>query len=174
MAKHTPASAETCLQIIDWIAKGCTVKAAVEEVEPVVAKRDTLTRNFYAAVAKCDNLAQSYARAQKSRAQAHFERIGDIAEQVLTGALDPQAARVAIDAWKWTAGRMDPRKYGDKVLVEDATPKATLSREEIKAQLLASGLRASDIFDALTKRAEPMPLEIESTAQPAEAEELPE
>jgi hypothetical protein len=83
-------------------------------------------------------------------------------------------SKIRIETRLKLLAKWDPKRYGDKIQVEDTTPKTTLSREEIKAQLLASGLRASDIFDALTKRAEPMPLEIDNTAQPAEAEELPE
>lgn len=49
----------------------------------------------------------------------------------------------------------DPSRYGDKVEIKDTTPKPQLSREEVLAQLASSGLRVSDVFASLTKRAEP-------------------
>jgi len=165
---------ETCLQIINGIAAGGTVKSALEDIDPGEVTRETVQRRFFAALAKSENLAQLYARAQKSRAQAQFERIGEIAEQVLQGELDPQAARVAIDAWKWTTGRQDPKKYGDKLQLETTDDKKQLSREEVLQQLAGSGLRVADVFASLTKRAEPGAgdlIELSAPALPAETEE---
>ena len=34
---------------------------------------------------------------------------------VLNDEVNPNAARVAIDALKWTAARMMPRRYGDRI-----------------------------------------------------------
>ncbi len=167
MAGHKPLDQEICIEIIAQISKGCTIKTAVAEVCPDAPNQETVQRNFFAALAASQELAQAYARAGKSRAQAHFERIGDIAEQVLLGKLDPQAARVAIDAWKWTAGRMDPKKYGDRVVIEDDGKKNQLSREQILLQLRESGLRVSDVFQTLTKGTESaggQVLEIEEAA----------
>lgn len=59
-----------------------------------------------------------YARARDMQADAQFHEIDDIARQVLDGGLDPQAARVAIDAWKWTLARKKPRSYGDATKIE--------------------------------------------------------
>jgi hypothetical protein len=106
--------------------------------------------------------------------EAIADELLEIADSAGTGPGEVEKAKLRIWTRQWVAAKLAPKKFGDKIQVEDATPKATLSREEIKAQLMASGLRASDIFDALTKRAEPMPLEIDNTAQHAEAEELPE
>lgn len=173
MAGSTPAPDETCLSIIALVAEGHTVGSAVAEVEPDEKKRSNLQRKFFAGLAKSDNLSQNYARAQRSRAQAQFERIGEIAEQVLDGKLDPQAARVAIDAWKWTTGRQDPKKYGEKIQLEDATPKPALSREETLAQLRASGLSVADVFATLTKPAEPLTIEVGQDADGAELDDDP-
>lgn len=56
-----------------------------------------------------------YIRAREDQADADADAIGDIAARVLTGEIDPQAARVAIDAYKWAAGKRKPKVYGDKV-----------------------------------------------------------
>lgn len=64
--------------------------------------------------------AQAYARARESRADARADRIDEISQQVIDGELDPQAARVVIDAEKWQAAHEQPRKYGDKIGVGQA------------------------------------------------------
>lgn len=62
-----------------------------------------------------EQFAKDYARAREDQAEADADAISDIASRVVSGELDPQAARVAIDAYKWTAGKRLPKKYGDKL-----------------------------------------------------------
>lgn len=63
---------------------------------------------------------EQYARAREEMAEADADTVGDIGHRVLAGELDPQAARVAIDALKWSAGKRNAKKYGDKVQLADA------------------------------------------------------
>ena len=58
---------------------------------------------------------QQYARAKEESADSDADDISFIADEVLKGTYDPQAARVAIDAKKWIAGKKKPKKYGDKL-----------------------------------------------------------
>ena len=44
--------------------------------------------------------------------------IDRICRDALSGQLDPNAARVAIDAQKWIAGKENARKYGDRQQIE--------------------------------------------------------
>ena len=62
-----------------------------------------------------ETFQQNYARAREDQGDAYADRIDDVADRVLTGEIDPQAARVAIDALKWSAGKRLPKKYGDKL-----------------------------------------------------------
>lgn len=66
-------------------------------------------------LSKDEAFRAEYARAREAQADADADAIGDIATRVIDGKLDPQAARVAIDALKWTAARRQPKKYGDRV-----------------------------------------------------------
>jgi hypothetical protein len=61
----------------------------------------------------------SYAQAREDMADADADKIADVAQAVLEGALDPNAARVAIDAYKWSAGKRRPKRYGEKLEVEN-------------------------------------------------------
>jgi len=57
----------------------------------------------------------NYARAKDDSSEALADDIEDIAEGVLAKRYEPNAARVAIDAKKWVAAKLKPKKYGDKV-----------------------------------------------------------
>lgn len=60
--------------------------------------------------------AQKYARAREILAEINANEIINIADN--DG--DPQMARVRIDARKWWASKVAPKKYGDKVALTDA------------------------------------------------------
>lgn len=89
--------------------------------------------------------AANYTRAREDQADHDADKIGDIAEQVVQGKVDPQAARVAIDAYKWAAGKRKPKVYGEKLAIggdADAPPIQTTSKLDI------SGLSLEEL-DAL-------------------------
>lgn len=66
-------------------------------------------------VGKDEDRTLQYARAREASADADADDIGDIGKRTLSGEYDPQAARVAIDALKWAAGKKKPKVYGDKL-----------------------------------------------------------
>jgi hypothetical protein len=61
-------------------------------------------------------LAALYARARSSQADALFEKIVQMAEN--TRPEDANANRVKIDALKWVASKLAPRRYGDRLELE--------------------------------------------------------
>jgi hypothetical protein len=76
----------------------------------------------YARVTKelrqCQEFASKYAQAREDQADWYAQQILEIVKQVLAGEIDPQAARVAVDALKWTASKLKPRMYGDRITTE--------------------------------------------------------
>lgn len=63
---------------------------------------------------------EQYARAREQQADLMDHQIVAVAQRALKrdgdpDKLDPQAARVAIDAFKWRAAKLKPKVYGDKV-----------------------------------------------------------
>jgi hypothetical protein len=56
-------------------------------------------------------LADRYARARELQAQHYAEEIVEISDNDP----DPQRARVRIDARKWVACKLLPKKYGEKI-----------------------------------------------------------
>lgn len=61
---------------------------------------------------------KQYAHAREAQADAQFERIGAVVDDVESGKLDPAQARTMVDALKWTAGKLRPKVYGDKLDVD--------------------------------------------------------
>lgn len=58
---------------------------------------------------------EQYAKAMESRADAVFEELFDIADDVTEEPSAVAKARLRIDTRKWALARMSPKKYGDKV-----------------------------------------------------------
>lgn len=65
--------------------------------------------------------AASYAQAREDMADADADKIADVAQRVEDGLIDPNAARVAIDAYKWSAGKRRPKRYGERLEVEQTS-----------------------------------------------------
>jgi hypothetical protein len=80
---------------------------------------------------------EQYTRAKEDSADSRVDQIEEIADKVLVGEYDPAAARVAIDAFKWTSGKHRPKKYGDKITTEHtgSIDLKGLSDEELDAKI---------------------------------------
>lgn len=57
--------------------------------------------------------SDSYARAREAGADWHAEGIVDTAEK--WALIDPQAGKLVVDAKKWVAARMYPKRWGEKL-----------------------------------------------------------
>ncbi len=65
---------------------------------------------------KHEGFPEQYARARESQAELRADEITDIADGVEHGASEAvQAARLRIDARKWIAAKLLPKRYGDKL-----------------------------------------------------------
>lgn len=62
--------------------------------------------------------AEQYARAREDMADNDADKISYVVDEVLRGNIDAGAARVAIDAYKWSAGKRRPKRYGDNQRLE--------------------------------------------------------
>lgn len=54
-----------------------------------------------------------YRRARAQAGDFFADRVVEVADDTLEGKHDPNAARVAIAAYQWTAGKLNPKEYGD-------------------------------------------------------------
>ena len=79
--------------------------------------------------------ASAYARAREARADMRADRIDTYVRQLARGEIDPQQARVMIDAEKWQAGKENQRRYGDKLDLNHSGSIEQLSDEEIDRRI---------------------------------------
>jgi len=110
-------------QICDMVADGKNLH--------VISKIDGLPgRNtIYKWLRESAEFANNYARAREDRADWRASRIDEITQEVREGKLEPNAARVIIDAEKWQAGKENSKIYGDKqtIDVNDQSPLAKVN-----------------------------------------------
>lgn len=65
-----------------------------------------------------EEFRDKYANATDARADALFEEMFEIADEVIPDSAEVAKARLQVDTRKWALARMNPRKYGDKVTNE--------------------------------------------------------
>ena len=125
--KPTDADLETLLR---WIADGDeppqkrSVKAAIRNLGlDSGATFDRLAEEAW---------ATRYARAKEARGVSFDSEFFGLLEEVKSGALEPAAARVVVDGYKWAMARISHRDWGDKQNVDlttggDKLPAVTIS-----------------------------------------------
>lgn len=88
------------------------------------------------AIAADTDLETAYEAARQERGDYYGEQVVNTAAGVLGGKIKPDAGRVAIDAFKWTAARMAPKRWGDRVAHEhtgkDGGPIQTATKLDIE------------------------------------------
>ena len=93
----------------------CDLVACGMSVAKAITAKGLFMSDFYGQLAKNRELSERYARARETRADARAEAIDDLAQRVIAGEIDPNAARVAMDAQKWLTARENPKRYGEKL-----------------------------------------------------------
>ena len=107
-----PFTDEVADRILHGIAEGNSLVSILKEDDELPSYTTVMKW-----LREYPEFAANYARAREDQADHDADKIGDIAEQVVAGKVDPQAARVAIDAYKWAAGKRKPKVYGEKMMV---------------------------------------------------------
>lgn len=118
-------------QIFDTV---CERLADGESLRAICSDEDMpSTHSFLKWVDRDEELARQYARARESQADAIFDEILDIADDarndwMKTNGKDDEGyivngetarrSQIRIDARKWMAGKLRPKKYGEKYTAE--------------------------------------------------------
>ena len=88
--------------------------------------------------------AAHYTRAREEQADYYADEIIEISDTED----DANKARVRIDARKWVAGTLRPKKYGEKLDLTSAdgsmSPKPTIDVSKLSTETLAEIMRATD------------------------------
>jgi hypothetical protein len=133
LVNRTAFSQDTADAILNRLAAGESLAAITKDAAMPAAA------TVYKWLLEHASFAESYARARTTQADAKFDAISDITQQVLRGEIDPHAGRVAIDAYKWQAGKLRPSVYGEKIEhVVRSGNAADLTDDELARIALAS------------------------------------
>ncbi|HST44504.1 MAG TPA: hypothetical protein VLK29_04685 [Luteimonas sp.] len=152
MARPSSFNAETAERLCMLIAQGHSVAAACKE--DGMPDQKTIFR--WLATDDPDGtigfeaFRQQYMRARELRADARFERLDEIMEEVREKKIDPTAARVMMDAIKWQAGKENAKRYGESMTLKgdkdsplEVRHVKQMSDEELLA-VASGGLRGVD------------------------------
>ncbi len=107
MPRGRPKNPETAKKFdkaLELVATGMGMQKACDQV-------GVDRCNFFTQMKKNEELASKYARARERQADHLADEIVQIADEEEC----PNKARVRIDARKWTASKLRPKRYGDKV-----------------------------------------------------------
>ena len=100
----------------DIIERICEMLAAGQSMAQICRRKDMPAEStVYKWLAEGGAFSERYARAREQQADLYADEIIEMAD-----ACEPEAAAVAkakarIDARKWLAARLAPKKYGDRV-----------------------------------------------------------
>jgi hypothetical protein len=102
--------AEQVRRVLELVEDGMAEAAACREVG--------INRATFRAAALKVTAGDSYARALEALAQDQIEKAEQVIEDMRSGVIDAQQARVELDARKWFASKFLPKRYGDKLDLE--------------------------------------------------------
>lgn len=100
-------SDELVTEICERIADGESLRAICREDGMPEQKTIHVWLN------KKPEFQQQYARARELQADSFFDEAVDIIHGKFKDNIDVQAAKVKLDAIKWTSGKLAPKKYGE-------------------------------------------------------------
>lgn len=129
--RPTDYTKDLAIDFCSRIALGRSLRSVVQDDDMPSAK------TIYNWLGKHEGFVQQYARAKEDSADSRADQIEEIGDKVLSGEYDPAAARVAIDAFKWTSGKHKPKKYGDKQMIENTHSFGQVSDTELDNRLKA-------------------------------------
>lgn len=143
MGRPSSFTDEIAERVLDQLAEG---KSLVE-----ICRADDMpsARTVHQWVADNPNFSQNYTRAREVQAEFMDDKVMQVAERA---GEDPQAAKVKIDAYKWRASHLAPKKYGTKLDLTSAGDKLTGATSEVdlatRLAAMAAGMnRNTDAAD---------------------------
>lgn len=140
--RSTTYTEEIAAVICERIAEGESLRS--------ICRDETMPpqRTVFDWLASNEEFSQQYARAREAQADCYADEIVSISDK---GSGDAQRDRLRVDARKWVASKLKPRKYGDRVIAEHSGPdggpietRETSARDLAKVLLAKLGEAASE------------------------------
>jgi hypothetical protein len=108
------------------------------ESENSACKAEGINRATFRSAALRAQVADEYARALKGLAYDQVEQIEKLMEDLRSGKIDPQSARVIADTRKWFASKFLPRQFGDKLDVTSGNEKINRGVSDVELDAILS------------------------------------
>lgn len=107
--RPTDYTPELTAQICERLAIGESLRSICrDDAMPSMA-------SIFLWLGKYPEFSEQYARAREAQAESHADRIVEIADD---DTIDPNHKRIMVDARKWVASKLKPKRYGDKLDLE--------------------------------------------------------
>lgn len=137
MARQYTASeiAEFKEKIVDGIWSGNSLKNILETNKQLPSRRyvyEWLNKENDRYDAEFDN---NYTRARVEGADLDSDRIEELNNELRRGEITPHQARVMLDALKWSAGRKNSKKYGEKSSLDVTSDGKEITQQVVQFQL---------------------------------------
>lgn len=140
--------AEMFSNILDQITHGKSIVTAIKTLREE-GRKTCCKETFFRWLASDKEMANCYVRARENRADARFEKLDEIVEDVKTGMLETDKARVVIDTMKWQMGKEKGSVYGVKA---DITSKGeSVSSPKDATSIILSKISQEDLEKALAE-----------------------
>src|SRR5690606_12399717 len=126
MGRHSEFTQEAADEICDRLAKGESLRKICEDEEGGFLPTARTVHRWLASDEEwAGGFRQQYVRAREAQADHYAEEVISISDG--DPMADPDGVAVArdrlrVDARKWYAGKLAPKKYGDKVTNEHVGP----------------------------------------------------
>jgi hypothetical protein len=125
-------------EMVDKVAAG----ASQRDLAKLVAERTGGEMSVYYVnrwIHSDPERSEAWRQAKEMAANYHADKVQEAAEDVVTGKLDPNSARAAIQAHQWLAARLSPRQWGDKLEVNaNVVDVTSLHLEALRQRLRAA------------------------------------
>lgn len=75
--------------------------------------------------------SDQYMQAREAAGYSHADRVADLATMASEEGIDPQAARAAMDGFKWAAERMAPKKHSPRQEIDHSSKDGSMTPSHI-------------------------------------------
>jgi hypothetical protein len=88
------------------------------------------------------HFSEAYFKAREAAGYVHADRVQETGQELQHGTISPQVAKVALDAYKWTAERMAPKGHSPRTIQDNVSSDGSMSpQREISDEELDQRIR---------------------------------
>jgi len=138
MARPSKFTQELADEICRRVSEGRSLRSVCRDAD---MPTDETVRQWRLADAE---FSAQYARAREARAEVLADEIVEIADT----AEDAQLARLRVDARKWAASKLDPKRYGDRLDIDATVRKAEVSENPLTDEQWAASYAVNRLATA--------------------------